>query len=104
MTKRPNIFFQLAVAAGVLFILTVFALTAMIFSNPRAPLSKFLDDHGETLIAVEVAATLAFGFCAMALDRRQTLRQTGKHADDPADDSGISSDGNLDSEPPSENA
>ena len=100
MTKRLNLFFHLAVAAGVLFILTVLALTATIFSNPRAPLSRFLDNHGGTLIAVEVAATLAFSFCAMALDRWQTLRQTGNPDDGPANDSGITPDGNPDNGPP----
>ena len=100
MTKRPNIFFHLAVAAGVLFILTVLALTAMIFSGPRAPLARLLDDHGGTLIAVEVAAILAFSFFAMALDRRQTLRQTSNPVDAPANDSGITPEGNPDNEPP----
>jgi hypothetical protein len=100
MTKRPNMFFHLAVAASVLFILTVLALTAMIFSVPRAPLARFLNDHGGTLIAAEVAASLAFGFCAMALDRWQTLRQTSNPADGPANASGITPDGNPDNEPP----
>lgn len=74
MQQRPNIFFRLALGTGSLFVVTILALTATIFSNPRAPSARFLDNHGDTLIAAEVAATLIFAFWAMALDRRQQLR------------------------------
>jgi len=72
--ERPNIFFRLALGTGALFIITVLALTATIFSDPRAPLAQFLDNYGGAIIAAEVAASLIFAFWAMALDRRQQLR------------------------------
>jgi hypothetical protein len=74
MQQRPNIFFRLALATGAVFVVTVLALTAAIFSDHRAPMARLLDDYGGEIIAVEVAATLIFAFWAMALDRRRQLR------------------------------
>jgi hypothetical protein len=80
MQQRPNIFFRLSLASGALFVVNVLALTATIFSDPRAPSARFLENHGGTLIAVEVAATLIFAFWAMALDRRQQLLRDARAA------------------------
>ncbi len=74
MQQRPNIFFRLALATGAVFVVTVLALTAAIFSDARSPMARLLDDYGGEIIAVEVAATLIFAFWAMALDRRRQLR------------------------------
>ena len=75
MNQRPNIFFRLALGTGVLFVVTVLALTATVFGDPRAPSARFLNNYGGALIAAEVAASLIFAFWAMALDRRQQLRE-----------------------------
>lgn len=83
--ERPNIFFRLALGTGALFIITVLALTATIFSDPRAPLAQFLDNYGGAIIAGEVAASLIFAFWAMALDRRQQLRNARPLDSQPTD-------------------
>ena len=74
MPQRPNIFFRLALGTGALFVITVLSLTATVFSDPRAPSARFLENYGGILIAAEVAASLIFAFWAMALDRRQQQR------------------------------
>lgn len=72
-----NFFFKLAAVAGVLFVLTVCALTALMFSGPVSPAAVFLQEHGGFLIAAEVAAILVFGILAMAADRREIVREFG---------------------------
>lgn len=76
MQQRPNIFFRLALGTGALFVMTILAITATVFSDPRAPSVQFINNHGGKLIAAEVAATLIFAFWAMALDRHRQLRDT----------------------------
>jgi hypothetical protein len=88
---KPNLFFRLTTFAGVVFVVTILSLVAATFGDPQAPPARFLNAHGTTLIGWEVAAILAIGLVAMALDRRQTLRQirlSGRAGDDgrPADD------------------
>jgi hypothetical protein len=69
-----NPFFPLAAFCSALFIITILALVASVFGDPRAPLARLLDQYGGRLIAGEVAATLVTGLVAMAVDRRQSLR------------------------------
>ena len=72
---RPrNLFFPLAVFASVLFIVTILALVAGVFGDPRAPLAQLLDRYAGRLLAGEVAAILITGFLAMYVDRTQTRR------------------------------
>ena len=72
---RPrNLFFPLAVASSVLFIVTILALLAGVFGDERAPLAQLLDRYAGRLIAGEVAAILITGFLALFVDRRQTKR------------------------------
>lgn len=78
MSDQPepiNFFFRLVVFASALFVITIFALVATIFSDPDVPAVQFLNEYGGTLIAGEVVATLLIGFLAMAVDRRQILRK-----------------------------
>jgi len=78
MSDQPepiNFFFRLVVFASALFVITIFALVATIFSDPDVPAVQFLNEYGGTLIAGEVIATLLIGFLAMAVDRRQILRK-----------------------------
>lgn len=88
--KPPNVFFRLALGSGVLFVLTVLALTASVFGDQRSPPARFLADHGGAVIAAEVAATLVFGFWAMALDRVRTLRDNAARDGQSSRDSGLS--------------
>lgn len=89
MQQRPNIFFRLALGTGALFVMTILAITATVFSDPRAPSAQFINNHGGKLIAAEVAASLIFAFWAMALDRHRQLRSPSTSSrSDSADGSG----------------
>ena len=73
-TRPRNPFFPLAAFSSVLFIVTILALVAGVFGDPRAPLAQLLDRYAGRLLAGEVAAILVTGFLAMFVDRRQTKR------------------------------
>jgi hypothetical protein len=74
--------FRLASLSAVLFIVTVLAMVATIFSDPQAPVARFLNERSGTLIGVEVVATLVLGFFAMAADRRRTRLRLEEQAFD----------------------
>lgn len=74
-SERVNIFFRLTALSGALFIVTIFALVAVVFGDPDAPVARFLNEHGGRLIAGEVGLTLTSGLLAMTVDRLQILRQ-----------------------------
>jgi hypothetical protein len=74
MSFRPsqrNPFFPLTVAFSGLFIVTILALIAAVFSEGDAPLSRLLDRHGGWILAAEVLGILLAGFLALAVDRAQ---------------------------------
>ncbi|HUG92965.1 MAG TPA: hypothetical protein VML55_19145 [Planctomycetaceae bacterium] len=73
-SERLNLFFRLTTLAGAVFVVTILALVAAMFGDPQSPPALFLHAHGTTLIAWEVAVILAAGVLAMAVDRRQILR------------------------------
>lgn len=75
---RPpsNLFFPLTAVFGVAFVITIFALVARMFGNPRAPINRFLDEYGMHLILTEVIGILLSGLLAMVVDRLQTLART----------------------------
>ncbi len=79
MRHRPrpvSVWFRLTAVAAAAFVITILGMLAAVFTDsPDAPVARFLNRHGGTLIAVEAALTLIFGFWAMAFDRRQTLRE-----------------------------
>jgi len=68
-----NIFFPLAAFCSALFVVTIFALVASVFGDPRAPLARLFDRYAGRLFAGEVAAVLVTGFLALFVDRRQTM-------------------------------
>lgn len=70
--------FKLIVPATAVFILTVMSLIAAVFSDQRAPVAKFLNEHGSKLLVVEFIAVMGLSFLAMAVDRIQTLRHSQK--------------------------
>lgn len=76
MSAAPgrNPFFPLAAISSALFIVTILALIASVFGDPRAPVAQLLDRYAGRLIAGEVALILLTGFLAMFVDRRQTKR------------------------------
>jgi hypothetical protein len=74
-TERPNLFFRLTTFVGAVFVVTILALVATVFSDPRAPSVQFLSAHGTTLVVWEVAAILVLGLLAMMLDRWRSLRE-----------------------------
>ena len=78
--QRPghpvSVWFRLTALAAAAFAITILGMLAAVFTDsPDAPAARCLNRHGGTLIAVEAALTLTFGFWAMAFDRRQTLRE-----------------------------
>ncbi len=83
--SRSNPFFPLAAFCSVLFIITILALVASVFGDPRAPLDRLFDRYAGRLIAGEVAAILLTGFLALFVDRRQTLRSRKDSAKVPHD-------------------
>jgi hypothetical protein len=67
--------FQLIVPATAIFIITIMSLIAVVFSDQRAPLAKFLNEYGTKLLVAEFVAVLGLSFLAMAVDRMRTLRE-----------------------------
>jgi hypothetical protein len=68
-----NIFFPLTVVFSGLFVVTILALVAVLFGDPRAPIALLLDRCASWLLGVEVAGILTAGLAALVVDRRQTL-------------------------------
>ena len=56
------------------FVITIFALIAILFGDPAAPVAKWLDQNGMRLIVGEMCSILVTGALAMTVDRRQALR------------------------------
>lgn len=73
-TEKASFLFRAAAALAAVFCITIFALVAAMMSDGRAPLFRLLNDHGGTIILIEVVATLSVAFLAMAADRIKTLR------------------------------
>lgn len=71
---RPNIFFPSVIIAGFVFVVTILALIAGVMGDGDAPMHKWLNRHGTTLIVCEVAVIGVTGFLALVIDRWQTLR------------------------------
>ncbi len=72
--STPSLLFRLIVPAAVLFITTVLALIATLFGDPKAPVSIWLDAHGNTILIWEFIAVLVLSLAAMTVDRIRTLR------------------------------
>ena len=67
--------------SAAVFVFTILAMVAVMFSDPRAPVAQFFDAHAGRLIAAEVIVTLLVGFLALAVDRLQTTRRRQQSAD-----------------------
>lgn len=73
--SKASLLFQLVVPATAIFIMTTLSMIAVLFSDQRAPLAQWLNQHGNTLLAIEFVAVIVLSFLAMAADRIQTLRR-----------------------------
>ena len=71
---RPGLLFQLTAVSATVFVVTILACVATTFGDARAPATKWFNQYVETLIAVEVIATLLLGLVAMIQDRVRTLK------------------------------
>ncbi len=71
---KPTLFFRLVVPATSVFVITILALIAVLFGDERAPLAQVLNRYGNTLLVLEFVAIIVLSILAMALDRRQILR------------------------------
>lgn len=71
---RPSLLFRLIVPATTLFIFTIFALIAAVFSDPRAPVTQWLDANGNQLLLWEFVVVVVLAILAMAIDRIRTLK------------------------------
>lgn len=80
--KPASLLFRLTAVAAGLFVVTILALIAIVIGNSQSPGAVWLNRHAGSLFAVEVFAILGLGFAAMALDRKQTLRDQN-NADPP---------------------
>lgn len=83
---RVNIFFRLAAGLVVLFVVTIFALIAVLFGDPAAPIAKLLDKIGMQLIVGEMCAILIMGTLAMTIDRRSAAQASTAYTDAPVKD------------------
>ena len=70
---RPSLLFRLVIPATVIFILTILALIASLFGDPRAPVSQWLETHGNDLLIWELITVLALALLAMTIDRWRSL-------------------------------
>ncbi|MCP4785025.1 MAG: hypothetical protein GY903_17635 [Fuerstiella sp.] len=70
---RPSFLFRLVIPATVIFILTILALIASIFGDPQAPVSQWLEAHGDDLLIWELIAVLVVAVLAMTVDRWRSL-------------------------------
>lgn len=69
-----NLAFRLIPVFGAVFVVTILAILASTFSDPRAPLVKLLNQHASRLITVEVVLLLLVTILAMTIDRIRTLK------------------------------
>ena len=65
--------FRLIVPVTAVFILTILALIASVFGDPDAPVSIWLDAHGNALLFWEFIAVVAMSLLAMTIDRVRML-------------------------------
>ena len=74
MFQSKNLFFATA-GVTTLFIITILAMVAMLVGDPIAPANLWFNDHGATVLIVEVVLIGLLGMSAMIADRRETLRE-----------------------------
>lgn len=73
--EKVSFLFRAAAVLAAIFCITIFAMVAAMLGDEASPAVRFLNNHGGTLIVVEVAATLLVAVIAMGADRIKTLRK-----------------------------
>lgn len=66
--------FRLTAFAATGFVITILAMVAMLLGDPFSPANAWFNQHGATLLMLEVVAIVFLGVAAMTADRRETLR------------------------------
>lgn len=76
--RRPGspagLLFRLIIPATALFVITILAVIACVFGDPRAPAAKWLDQYANLLLTIEFGMIIALALAAMTVDRIRTLR------------------------------
>lgn len=70
-----SLLFRLIVPATAVFIVTIMSLIAVVFSDQKAPVARFLNQHGTKLLVAEFTIVMGLSFLAMTVDRVRTLRE-----------------------------
>jgi hypothetical protein len=70
-----RVLFALTAAVATAFVITILAMIAMMLGEPTAPVNRWFENYGGTLMLVEVIGIVIFGIAAMTADRRETLRE-----------------------------
>ncbi|MCA9083268.1 MAG: hypothetical protein KDA81_04390 [Planctomycetaceae bacterium] len=71
---KPALFFRLIIPVTVVFIMTILAMIASLFGDPRAPVSQWLEANGNGLLLWEFVVVVAISLLAMVVDRIRTKR------------------------------
>ncbi len=70
--------FMLTAAATTAFVITILAMVAMLLGDPDAPVNVWFNNHGATVMTVEVIAIAGFGLSAMIADSREMRQKQQK--------------------------
>ena len=73
--------FQLTAVATTAFVITIFAMVAMLAGDPDAPVNLWFNLHGASLLTWEVVAIAVSALCAMFADRNETLREQNRSSE-----------------------
>ena len=66
--------FRLTALVATVFVITILAMVAMLLGDPFSPANVWFNQHGATLLMLEVVAIVMLGVAAMTADRRESLR------------------------------
>lgn len=69
-----RILFHLTAIAATGFVITILAMVAMVLGDPVAPVNLWFNQHGMTVLLIEVAAVVVLGLAAMTADRRDSAQ------------------------------
>lgn len=78
--SKPSLLFKLVIPATAIFVITILSLIAIVFSDPRAPVAQWLNQHGNTMLLIEFVVVIILSLLAMTVDRIQTLKQLKEEA------------------------
>ncbi len=80
--------FSVVIPCACVFVLTIFLMIAAAFGQPGTPLSRFFDEYGLTIIAVEAVLLVGVSVVSMSVDRYLTTREAERTGDSRADTAG----------------